>query len=42
MVRFLQQFEVGSGDYTKERNEQLEGMSVKSIVKEIKSRRREK
>ncbi len=42
MVRFLQQFEVGSGDYTKEREELLEGMSVKSIVKEIKSRRKGK
>lgn len=42
MVRFLQQFEMGSGDYTKEREELLEGMSVKSIVKEIKSRRKGK
>ncbi|MBI4746243.1 MAG: hypothetical protein HY786_06855 [Deltaproteobacteria bacterium] len=37
MVRFLQQFEMGSGDYTKEREELLGGMDVKSIVKEIKS-----
>lgn len=42
MVRFLQQIEMGSGDYTKEREELLKGMSVKSIVKEIKGRRREK
>lgn len=42
MVRFLQQFEMGSGDYTKEREQLLEGMSVKSIVKEIKSRRKVK
>lgn len=42
MVRFLQQFEIGSGDYTKERERLLEGMSVKSIVREIKSRRKRK
>lgn len=42
MVRFLQQFEVGSGDYTKERAELLRGATVKTIVKEIKSRRKGK
>lgn len=42
MVRFLQQFEVGTGDYAREREELLNGLDVKSIVKEIKGRRKGK
>lgn len=38
MVRFLQQFETGSGDYTKERAQLLEGIDVKDIVSEIKGK----
>lgn len=40
MVRFLQQFEVGTGDYTMEREKLLKGMDVKSIVKGIKNSRK--
>ena len=40
MVRFLQQFESGIGDYTKEREQWLKGMDVKRIVTEIKNRRK--
>jgi len=40
MVRFLQQYEGGIGDYTKERHEWLKDFTVKSIVKEIKNRRK--
>jgi len=36
MVRFLQQFETGAGDYTRERHKWLKGMSVENIVAEIK------
>jgi hypothetical protein len=32
MVRFLQQFEIGAGDYTRERHKWLKGMSVEKIV----------
>jgi len=32
MVRFLQQFDMGSGDYTKERHKWLDGMSVDDIL----------
>lgn len=39
MVRFLQQYEGGVGDYTKERREWLKDFTVKGIVKEIKNRR---
>jgi len=42
MVRFLQQFESGFGDYTKEREQWLKGIDVKSIVEEIKERRKTK
>ena len=36
MVRFLQQFEVGQGDYTNDRKHRLKGLNVKNIVMEIK------
>jgi hypothetical protein len=39
MVRFLQQYEGGIGNYTKERQELLKDFTVKDIVKEIKDRR---
>ena len=38
-IRFLNQFRVGSGNYTVEREQLFEGMSVKDIVAEIKARR---
>ncbi len=41
MVRFLQQFETGAGDYTKERERWLKGLSVKKIMKEIKEGRKD-
>ncbi|MFH0811674.1 MAG: hypothetical protein V2A69_02390 [Pseudomonadota bacterium] len=40
MVRFIQQFETGTGDYTKEREEWLKDMDVKIIAEEIKERRK--
>ena len=39
MVRFLQQFETGEGDYSKERHETLHGLSVETVAAEIRSRR---
>ena len=39
MVRFLQQFERGEGDYTKNREKWLRGIGVESILKEIKRKR---
>ncbi len=35
-LRFLGQFRLGTGDYTKERHEILDGLTVKAIVREIK------
>lgn len=40
MVRFLQQYEEGSGDYTKEREKWLKGLKVKDIIKEMKEKRK--
>ena len=40
MVRFLQQFEGGSGDYTRERDGWLKDLNVEEMVQEIKSRRK--
>ena len=40
MVRFLQQFDTGSGDYTRDREQWLKGVTVEDAVKEIKKRRR--
>ena len=42
MVRFLQQFESGAGDYTKERLRWLKDRDVKGIVTQIKERRQTK
>jgi len=35
MVRFLQQFETGWGDYTKERDQWLKDMDIQEIISEI-------
>ncbi len=39
MVRFLQQFETGRGDYTKERAQWLKDTEIQEIVSEIRKRR---
>ena len=36
MVRFLHQYESGTGDYTKERDVWLKDYKIDSIIKEIK------
>jgi hypothetical protein len=41
-IRFLQQYEPGSGDYTKERHDWLDGLSVDDIVEDIQRRRSER
>jgi hypothetical protein len=39
MVRFLQQFETGRGDYTKERDQWLKDTDLKEIISEIRKKR---
>jgi len=38
-LRFLSQFSAGSGNYTKERGQWLDELSLKQITLEIKARR---
>ena len=35
MIRFLQQFETGKGDYTIEREKWLGNMTVKDVIEEL-------
>ena len=42
MVRFLQQYEAGTGDYTKERDFWLKDVDIESIATEFRHRRRKK
>jgi len=39
MIRFLQQFDAGSGDYSKSRHEHLDGLTVDDIAVELKEQR---
>jgi len=36
MVRFLQQYETGTGDYTRERDLWLKDINIESIAMELK------
>jgi hypothetical protein len=40
MVRFLQLYEAGTGDYTKERDLWLKGIDIESITTELRQRRK--
>jgi hypothetical protein len=42
MVRFLQQYETGTGDYTKERDLWLKDIDIESIAVELKNRRKKR
>jgi hypothetical protein len=39
MVRFLQQFEMGQGNYTEERHRWLDGLTVDEIANQIQKKR---
>ena len=39
-IQFLQQYEPGRGDYTKQRHEWLDGLSVDQIVGDVERRRK--
>ncbi|WP_420642968.1 hypothetical protein [Candidatus Leptofilum sp.] len=41
MIRFMQQFETGSGDYSVERHEWLDDLTLEDIYQRIKERRLE-
>lgn len=40
--KFLNQFTLGSGDYTKERSELLKDLTLEEIITDIKYKRKEK
>jgi hypothetical protein len=40
MIRFLQQFETGHGDYSSERHQWLDQLSIEELVEQIKQRRK--
>lgn len=42
MVRFMQMFETGHGDYSTERHSWLDNMDVKTLAEKIHQRRKEK
>ena len=42
MVRFLQQYETGTGDYTKERDLWLKDIDIESILFDLNERRKKK
>jgi hypothetical protein len=42
MVRFLRQYEAGTGDYTKERDLWLKGIEIESIAMELRHRRKKR
>lgn len=39
MVRFLQQFETGNGDYTRDRDELLKDVTIEGVLSQIKQLR---
>jgi hypothetical protein len=41
LARFLQQFEMGHGDYTTERHAWLDEYTVQDVVEQMKERRQE-
>lgn len=40
MVRFLQQFDTGTGDYTAERHKWLENLECDDVAREIEAKRK--
>ena len=42
MIRFLQQFETGYGDYSEDRHQWLDNQSMDSLVKRIQEKRQQK
>ena len=37
MIRFLQQFEVGRGNYTEDRHQWLDGLTLETLIEKLKS-----
>ncbi len=39
MIRFLQQFDIGNGNYTEERRKWLDDLTIDDVVTKIKSKK---
>lgn len=42
MIRYLQQFETGSGDYSKDRHQWLDTWNIDSMIEKIRERQKPK
>lgn len=42
MIRFLQQYQCGEGDYTKERSQWLDKISLEEILEQVSKQREQK
>lgn len=40
MVRFLQQFETGHGNYSVERHQWLDGMDIETVIEKVRQRQK--
>ena len=40
MIRFLQQFETGSGDYTQDRHQWLDPLDLETVIAQIRQRQK--
>lgn len=40
MIRFLQQFETGSGDYTQDRHQWLDPLDLETVITQIRQRQK--
>ncbi len=40
-IRFLQQFETGAGDYSRDRHQWLDGLDIEAVIEEVRQRGKE-
>ncbi len=40
-IRFLQQFEMGAGDYSRDRHRWLDGLDIETVIEEVRERGKE-
>ena len=40
MIRFLQQFETGSGDYSIQRHQWLDGLNIDQVIEQVRQRQK--
>lgn len=40
MIRFLQQFETGSGNYSTQRHQWLDGLNIDQVIEQVRQRQK--